>query len=135
MVSLPENVMNLVNDPTASKVVATIGAHGVHAIPVGSVIAAGPDMVAFGAILMKRTSKNLEDMQANGDDVSVVVMKEVESYEIKGAVTGYVTEGPLFDKMNENLKKIGLQARGVWTLAPSGVWNQSANYDAGKKIA
>ncbi len=58
----------------------------------------------------------------------------MKSYQINAKVKELVTSGPLFDKMNEHLKAIGLKASGVWTLEPTDVWNQSATYEAGKKM-
>ncbi|HVO78067.1 MAG TPA: hypothetical protein VMS79_04275, partial [Methanomassiliicoccales archaeon] len=69
-----------------------------------------------------------------GLEAVVLVTVEMKSYQIRGKVKDKVSSGPLFDKMNENLKKIGLQAREVWMLEPTEVWNQSASYDAGKKM-
>lgn len=136
MVTLPEEVVAALNTPTAAKVLATVRPDGsAHTISVGSIIAPSPEIIAFGAILMKETGKNLETMKKNGQSVSVLVTKETASYQVRGKVKDYVTSGPLFDKMNENLKAIGLQAAGVWTVEPTDVWNQSASYEAGKKIA
>ena len=135
MVSIPAEVMEAVNNPKAAKVLATVKADGSpHIITVGSIIAPNPTTVAFGAILMKETSKNLEAMKKKGVEAVVLVTVEMKSYQIRGKVKDKVTSGPLFDKMNENLKKIGLQAQFVWTLDPTEVWNQSASYDAGKKM-
>lgn len=136
MVKLPEDVFNLLNDPKSIKVLATKNEEGdVHAIIVGSVFSPDPSTIAFGAILMKRSSKNLEMMKERKEMASILVNKEMSAYEIKVSVKSFVTSGPLFDNMNLDLKKHGLTARGVWTLEPKEVWNQSASYEAGKRIA
>jgi len=128
-------VMEAVNNPKAAKVLATVKENGSpHIISVGSIIAPNQQTVAFGAILMKETSKNLEAMKKKGQEAVVLVTLEMKSYQIRGKVKDKVNSGPLFDKMNENLKKIGLQARDVWTLEPTEIWNQSASYDAGKRM-
>ncbi|HVO77358.1 MAG TPA: pyridoxamine 5'-phosphate oxidase family protein [Methanomassiliicoccales archaeon] len=135
MVTIPAEVVEAVNNPKAAKVLATVKSDGSpHIITVGSIIAPNPTTVAFGAILMKETSKNLETMKKKGLEAVVLVTVEMKSYQIRGKVKEKVSSGPLFDKMNENLKKIGLQAQFVWTLEPTEVWNQSASYDAGKKM-
>jgi hypothetical protein len=135
MVALPEEVMEALNNPKAAKVLATVKENGSpHVISVGSIIAPSPNMVAFGAILMKETSKNLERMKSKGQEAVVLVTAEMKSYQVRGKVKDKVSSGQLFEKMNENLKKIGLQAQFVWTLEPTEVWNQSASYDAGKKM-
>ncbi len=135
MVSIPNEVMELLNDPKVVKALSTNGEDGLHTVVLGSIIAPSPDMIAFGAILMKRSSTNLESMKAKGEEVSIIVAKELAAYEIKGKIGDFVTAGPLFDGMNENLKKMGMQARGVWTVMPTGIWNQGASYEAGNKIA
>jgi hypothetical protein len=136
MVNIPENVLKLVNDPKVYKVLTTVADDGnPHSIQVGSMMAPKPDMLVVGAILMKHTGANLSSMKNKGNLVAILTAKEMESYQIKAKVKDLVTEGPLFDKMNENLKAIGLAASGVWVLEPAEVWNQSANYEAGKKIA
>lgn len=135
MVKMPDEVVAALNSPKASKVLATVRPDGSpHVIHVGSIIAPGPEMIAFGAILMKQTGKNLEHMKKVGAPVAVLVTQEMKSYEVRGKITNLVTSGPLFDKMNEELQKLGLKASGVWTLEPVEVYNQSANYEAGKKL-
>jgi len=133
---MPQEVVSALNTPSASKVLATVRPDGsAHTISVGSIVAPSPEMIAFGAILMKETGNNLKSMKEKGQSVSVLVTQETKSYQVRGKVKDYITSGPLFDQMNENLKAIGLKAVGVWTVEPTDVWNQSANYDAGKKMA
>ena len=136
MVALPPEVMEAVNNPKAVKVLATIKADGSpHIIQVGSIISPSPNLIAFGAIIMKESGKNLEAMKKQGTTASVLVTVEMKSYQVHGKVKEYLTSGPLYDKMNEFLKAIGMKAQGVWTIEPTSVWNQSPNYDAGKKMA
>jgi len=136
MVNIPEEVMKMLNSPQTVKVITTVSAEGVlHSVRVGSLIAPAPNMVAVGAILMKTTAKNMENMKKKGQEAALLINSEMKSYLIMAKVTDVHKSGPLFDKMNENLKAIGMQAREVWTFEPTGVWNESANYEAGKKIA
>jgi hypothetical protein len=135
LVSLPENVIKVLNDPKASKVLTTKSPEGIiHAIHVGSIMAPNPNMIAFAAILMKKTGKNLEIMREKNELASVLVISGMESYQVKAKIKSYETSGPLFEKFSEEIKKLGLTARGVWTLEPAEVWNQSASYEAGKRI-
>lgn len=135
MVTLPDEVFTAINDPKAGKVLATIRPDGnAHVISVGSIIAPSPNMIAFGAVLMKETGKNLESMKKSSRMVSILVTSGMKSYQVRGAIKDYITSGPLYDKMNEELKKLGLKANGVWTIEPAEVWNQSASYEAGKKM-
>jgi hypothetical protein len=135
MVELPEVVAKAINDPKAFKVVTTISPEGdLHAIQVGACVSPKPEIIAVGAILMQHTSKNMESMQKKGQAVAIAIGKEMESYQVKAKVQVYQTEGPLYDAMSENIKKLGLQLRGVWILEPIEVWNQSATYEAGKRM-
>ena len=136
MVSLPENVMKVINDPKASKVLATKSPEGViHVIHVGSIIAPDPNTIAFASIFMKKTTGNLAEMKKKNELASVLVILGMEAYQIKSRIKGYGTSGPLFEKLSEEIKKFGLRVRCVWTLEPVEIWNQSASYEAGKKIA
>ncbi|OPY34645.1 MAG: hypothetical protein A4E32_00119 [Methanomassiliicoccales archaeon PtaU1.Bin124] len=136
MVELPKEVNEMVNDPKAMKVITTVSAEGVlHSVRVGSLMAPAPSLIAVGAILMKTSNKNLEDMKKHNKEVAILVNSEMKSYLILGKIKDAHKSGQLFDKMNEHLKPLGMQASTVWTFEPTGVWNQSANYEAGKKIA
>jgi hypothetical protein len=136
MTQLPEEVMKMANDIKAVKVLTTVSADGVlHSIRVGSLIAPAPNMLAVGAILMKTTAKNLEDMKKKNQLAAILIGSEMNAYLVLAKIKDSHKAGPLFEKMNENLKAIGLQAGAVWTFEPTGVWNQSATYEAGKKIA
>lgn len=135
MVEIPAQVMEILSDLNAVKIIATKAEDGgVHAIRVGSMVAPDNKTVIVGAILMKRTSKNLESMKLKGELVSLLVNKEMKAFEIKAAVKDYLTSGPIFDGMNAKMKPTGLTARGVWVFEPKEVWNQSATYEAGTKI-
>jgi len=135
MVTLPVEVIKILNDPKSTKVLGTKTPEGnIHIIHVGSLMAPKPDMITLGAILMKRTSNNLENMRRKGELASVLVVKEMVSYEIRAEVKDYQTSGEILDRVNAELKRLGLSARGVWILEPKEVWDQSASYEAGKRI-
>lgn len=127
--------MKVLNDPSSVRVIATKSDKGdVHIIQAGSIKAPAPDTVVVGAILMKRTSKNLEGMKAKGELVSILAGSKMQSYEIRAKVKEMVTSGPIFDGMNAELAKMGLKANGVWVFEVKEVWNQSANYSAGTRM-
>jgi uncharacterized protein len=135
MANMPEEVVRLINDPESSRVLATHGKDGnIHAVQLGSIKAVSPSMIVLGAILMKHSSENLEAMKKKGELVSILAMKKIESYQVKAKVKDYQTSGPAFEKMDAVIKQMGLTLRGVWILEPAEVWNQSANYEAGKRI-
>jgi hypothetical protein len=136
MVKLPTEVMQALNAPKAGKVLVTIRPDGSpHVIQVGSIMSPDPETIAFGAILMKETGKNLEAMKKKKIDASILVTVEMKSYQVRAKVKEALTSGPLFERMNTHLKSIGMKANVVWTVEPVEVWDQSPSYDAGKKIA
>jgi len=135
MVAIPNEVMQVINDPASVRVLATKSDKGdVHIIQAGSIKAPAPDIVVIGAILMKRTGKNLEGMKAKGELVSILAGSKMQSYEIRAKVKELATSGPIFDGMNAELSKMGMKASGVWVFEVKEVWNQSANYSAGTKM-
>ena len=135
MVAIPNEVMQVLNDPASVRVIATKSEKGdVHIIQAGSIKAPAPDTVVIGAVLMKRTGKNLERMKAKGELVSILAGSKLLSYEIRAKVKDLVTAGPIFDGMNAELAKTGMKASGVWVFEVKEVWNQSANYSAGTKM-
>jgi hypothetical protein len=73
-------------------------------------------------------------MKKKGESVSILIAKEINSYEIIAEIKDYQTSGEMLDKINAELKRIGLLAKGIWILEPKEVWNQSASPDAGKRI-
>ena len=135
MVAIPEEVMKVLNDDKSVRILATKSKEGnVHAIQVGSLKAPSPDTIIVGAILMKRTGMNLESMKTSGEMASILAGSQLNSYEIKARPKEFITSGPIFDGMNAALEKMGMKANGVWALEVAEVWNQSANYEAGKKM-
>jgi hypothetical protein len=66
---------------------------------------------------------------------SFLVLDGMKSYEVRCRVGDFVTSGPLFDTMSEQMKQVGLTVQGVWTFSPVEVFNQSASYEAGTKMA
>lgn len=136
MTKMPKEVMELINDPASHKILATRAADGgVHAIEVGSIMAPDANTIMFGAILMKHSGKNLEAMKAEGTLASILVANQLRSFQVRGKVKDFVTSGPIFDKMNEELGKHKMAAQGVWLLEPVEVWDQSANPKAGTRLA
>ncbi len=135
-VDLPEEVASLLNDPKAVKVLTTVATDGTpHSVRIGSMAAPAPNLISVGAVLMKTSNANLEATKKANKLVCVLVNSEMKAYMITATVKEALTSGPLFDGTNAALKPMGLSARAVWTLEPQGVWDESANYNAGKKIA
>jgi hypothetical protein len=136
VVKIPDEVVNAINNEKNPKILATVGADGApHAIQAGSIRAPSNEMMIVGAILMKKTGKNLEAMKRDNKMASFLVLDGMKSYEVRCRVGDFVTSGPLFDTMSEQMKQVGLTVQGVWTFSPVEVFNQSASYEAGTKMA
>ncbi len=136
MVKIPNEVVEAINNQKNPKILATVGPDGApHAIQAGTIGAPSNEMMIAGAVLMKRTGKNLEAMKKNGKTASFLVLDGPKSYEVRCTVGDYVTSGPMFDAMSEKLKQMGMALKGVWTFTPVEVWNQSASMEAGTKMA
>jgi len=136
VVKIPDEVVKAINNEKNPKILATVGADGApHAIQAGSIRAPSNEMMIVGAILMKRTGKNLEAMKRDNKMASFLVLDGMKSYEVRCRVGDFVTSGPLFDTMSEKMKQVGLTVQGVWTFSPVEVFNQSASYEAGTKMA
>ena len=135
MVKIPDEVFNAINNDKNPKILATVGADGApHAIQAGTISAPSNEMMIVGAILMKRTGKNLEAMKKGGKTASFLVLDGPKSYEVRCTVGDLVTSGPMFDAMSEKIKQMGMTLKGVWTFTPVEVWNQSASMEAGTKM-
>lgn len=126
MVKMSEEIVKMLNDRTSWKVIATRSPEGVvHVIPAGSPMALNPETIAFAAVRMIQTSKNLENMKAKNELASVLVVNGMKAYQMKSAIKEFVTSGPVFDRINEGLKAIGMGARGIWLLEPKEILDQS----------
>jgi len=136
MVKIPDEVVKAINNEKNPKILATVGEDGApHAIQAGTIRAPSSEMMIVGAILMKRTGRNLEAMKQSGTAAAFLVLDGRNSFEIRCQIGDFVTSGPMFDTIAEKTKQIGLTLQGVWTFTPIEVFNQSASYEAGTKMA
>ncbi len=135
MARMPKEVMELFNDPTSAKVLATAGttALEVNAVPKGSLTAINENTIAFADIFGDKTNKNL---QLN-KKVSALAFKTspVSGYQVKGTFLGFQTSGDLFDKFAKEVKeKINLDIRALGTIRVDEVY-AVAPPNPGKKLA
>ena len=117
MARMPKEVMEVFNDPSSAKVLATAGttALEVNAVPKGSLRAVNEDTIAFADIFGDKTNKNL---QLN-KKVSALAFKTspVIGYQVKGTFLGFQTSGELFERFAKMVKeKIKLDIRAVGTI-------------------
>jgi hypothetical protein len=136
LVSLPEAVMNALNDPTSVKVLATKTPDGVvNAIPLGSMMAPDPNTIVFGVVFMKKTHINMMEMQKKGDKPVVLIVSGSNAYQVHASIKEYKTSGPVLDMMNEKVKSRGIKVIGVWYMEPGTVYDQTPGPNVGKKLA
>jgi hypothetical protein len=136
---IPKEVQDLYNDPAAIKVLAIRSGENLHVIPLGSLSAPDANTIVCATIFMREAHENLRTAVETGARVSTLAVKAgpggpPQAYQVRCRVKSFVTSGPLFEGMRDAIKKMGLEARGVWVLEPLEVLSQSGP-NAGKKIA
>ena len=135
MAKMSREVMEVFNDPSSAKVLATAGSTvlEVNAVPKGSLRAVSEEVIAFADIFGDKTNKSL---QLN-KKVSALAFKmsPVIGYQIKGTFLGFQTSGELFGRFAKEVKeKIKLDIKAVGTIRVDEVY-AVAPPEPGKKIA
>lgn len=135
MAKMSKEVMDVFNDPSSAKVLATAGSTAleVNAAPKGSLRAVSDEVIAFADIFGDKTNKNL---QLN-KKVSALAFKmsPVAGYQVKGTFLGFQTSGELFNSFAKEIKeKINLDIRAVGTIRVDEIY-AVAPPESGKKIA
>jgi len=135
MAKMSKEVMEVFNDPSSAKVLATSGSTAleVNAVPKGSLRAVSEEVLAFADIFGDKTNKNL---QLNKKVAALAFrMSPVTGYQIKGTFVGFQTSGDLFDRFAKEVKeKIKLDIKAVGTIRVDEVY-AVAPPEPGKKIA
>ena len=135
MAKMSKEVMEVYNDPSSAKDLATAGSTAleVNAVPKGSLRAVNEDTIAFADIFGDKTNKNLQLNKR----VSALAFKTspVAGYQVKGTFLGYQTSGELFEGFAKMVKeKIKLDIRAVGTIRVDEVY-AVAPPEPGKKMA
>lgn len=139
MATMPQEVIDLFQDPAVPKMVATIDAKGeLNVTPKTSMSVVNSGTLAFADLygMTTRTFKNLLETKK----VAIVAMKipvapPFTTYQVKGTFLKYEKSGPLFDKFAKALKDaMGVDITGVGTIHVDAVFSQ-APQDKGKKLA
>lgn len=135
MATLPEEAVQLFNDPGASKAIATVDAAGeLNLGPKSSLAAVDPQTLAFADIFGSQTRGNLEATKK----ASVIAFKNAPPFpgwRVKGTFQGFQTEGPAFDSFARQMKKaLNLDIRAVGIIRVDEVYNLTPG-QAGKKAA
>ncbi|XUX00442.1 MAG: pyridoxamine 5'-phosphate oxidase family protein [Dehalogenimonas sp.] len=139
MTAMPQEAIDLFQDPSVPKMVATVDSEGEpNVTPKTSMSVVDPETLAFADLygMTTRTFKNLKETKK----VAIVAMKvpltpPFTTYQVKGTFLKYETSGPLFDKFAKALKDaMGVSITGVGTVRVEGVYSQ-APQDKGKRLA
>lgn len=113
MVKMNKECIDILNDPSALKVLATVDAEGrPNAVPKGSLTAIDEETIAFADIFGEKTTKNLETTKK----VAIAVFKpsSATGYQVKGTFQEFNRSGPLFDKFAKQMKeKLGMDVNYV----------------------
>jgi predicted pyridoxine 5'-phosphate oxidase superfamily flavin-nucleotide-binding protein len=133
MAKMPKEVMDMFNDPAASKVLGTIDETGVlNVAPLGTLRAVNEETIVFADIYGGKTKKNLEKTK-KAASVAFKYPPPV-GYQIKGTFVGWQTSGQLFDMLDKRMKeilKIGIKR--VGTIKVEEVFSMGMP-EPGKKI-
>lgn len=106
-----KEIIDLLNDQAASKVLATVDSNGMpNVVPKGSISAIDENTIAFADIFGDKTNKNLEETKK----AAIAVFKQMEGYQLKGTFQGFQKSGPIFDKFSKTIKSsLGVDIKGV----------------------
>jgi hypothetical protein len=129
-VKLEKNVMDLLNDGQAVKILTTIDSSGTpHSVVKNSLCPdGGGNIIYLELVESSRTNSNMTGSLWFGRRVSVLLVgKDGASVQIKGRPYKCVVAGPVFEayyrEARESLGDVDLAA--VWTIAPDEIIDES----------
>jgi predicted pyridoxine 5'-phosphate oxidase superfamily flavin-nucleotide-binding protein len=124
MAKMPKEVIDMMKDPQASKVLATCDATGkLNVVPKGTLTAVDEETVAFGDIFGDKTDTNLEATQKAAVAVFKMELPPV-GYQLKGTFQGFQTSGPMFDSFAGQVKEhLKLDIKGVGVIKVDEVYS------------
>jgi len=133
MVKMSKEVMDMVNDPNAPSILATVSTEGIpDVVPMGTFSAVDEETLAFADVFLLKTKKNLETTKKT----AVTVFKKTEGYQIKGTFKEFQTSGPIFEKKKKMVKdKLDLDIRSAGIIKVEKVYVVSIGPEAGNQIA
>ncbi|HCX89313.1 MAG: hypothetical protein COZ68_03540 [Deltaproteobacteria bacterium CG_4_8_14_3_um_filter_43_13] len=131
MAKMSKEVMDMFNDQSASKILATLDEKGtVNLAPKGTLSAIDEETIVFADIFGSKTNKNLEKTKKA---TALSFKFPPAGYQVKGTFQGFQTSGPLFDQFAKNVKeKMKLDVKGVGTIKVEEVFTVNPR-DAAKK--
>jgi len=135
MAKLPKEVMDMMNDAQASKVLATCDAASkLNVVPKGTLAAVDEETIAFADIFGDRTNTNLQANQKAAVAVFKMDLPPV-GYQVKGTFQSFQTSGPLFDNFARQVKQLlNLDIKSVGTIKVDEVYSAGVP-NPGAKLA
>ncbi|MFC1926071.1 pyridoxamine 5'-phosphate oxidase family protein [Chloroflexota bacterium] len=135
MATMSKVIVDLVNDPQASKVLATSDVVGkVNVVPKGTIAAIDDETLIFGDIMGDKTNANLKVNNKVAVTVFKLQMPPV-GYQIKGTFQGFQTSGPVFDNVSTKVKQaLKMDIRSVGVIKVDEVYS-AAPPNAGARLA
>ncbi len=137
MAEMTKEVMDMFNNPKASKVMATRDAQGkIHAVPHGSIMAIVPDRIAFAKLVKGKTWENLQATKVASITAFMLGEKPQESvgYQVKGVCEGIETSGELMEKYQSQMPP-GMKLAGVGVVKVEEVYEVTPGPNCGRRIA
>ena len=106
MAEMPKEVMDMMNDAGASKVLATCDATSkLNVVPKGTLAAIDEETIAFADIFGDKTNSNLSANQKAAVAVFKIDIPPV-GYQVKGTFQGSQTSGQLYDNFAQKVKEL-----------------------------
>jgi hypothetical protein len=131
MVSVPKDIIDLVNAKETTKLLVTATSEGQpHAIVCGSIFVTPDGKAGVGEILMKRASKNLKDT----GKAALSVSAGPKAFELILKNPARADSGAVFDDMKAKMAQLNLPCFAVWTFDVAEIWDESAGPTAGTKL-
>jgi hypothetical protein len=140
MSRLPEELIELLKDPSTTKVVGTTDADGTpHLVFKGSLTTLDGESIVFAeGFEGTQSNKNLVRSIWFDGKVSINVTKGLSSFQIKGRPYKYLITGSIFRTLLDRAReKRGPDAdiAGVWVIEPGEIRNESPGIRASEVIA
>ena len=135
MAKMTKEVMDMLNDAQASKVLATCDAAGkLNVVPKGTLAAVDEETVAFADIFGDKTNSNLKANQKAAVTVFKMDLPPV-GYQVKGTFQDFQTSGPLFDAFAEKVKQLlGMDIKSVGVVKVDEIYSAGVP-NPGAKLA
>ena len=132
---MPQAVIDLMNEPSVAKALATCDAEGtLNVVPKGTLTAIDDQTLVWGDVLGGKTNANAEATRKVAVTAFKMQMPPV-GFQVKGTFQQFQTSGELFERIAKEVKgRLGLDIQAVGIIAVDEVYSV-APPNAGKKIA